>query len=183
MAVGLFGVANSSDAFLLIRAQDLGFEASQLFLLYLLFNGIELLLTYRLGNLSDRIGRRGLLSTGWLLFALVYAGFAFAHSQLQVAMLFAAYGLYQALTRGIQKSWVADLVNPEHRGTEIGTFYLVLGITALPASLIAGGLYVSVSHAAPFMLSAIMVLIAGFILWTVPDRLKKEIPYVDQTIN
>ncbi|NJN30679.1 MAG: MFS transporter [Synechococcales cyanobacterium RM1_1_8] len=148
-AVGLFGLANSSDAFLLMRAQDLGFGPRQLFLLYMLFNGVELLLTYRLGRLSDLLGRRWLLGSGWIVFALVYGGFAIAQSPSHLVILFAAYGLYQALTRGIQKSWVADLVNPSHRGAEIGTFYLVLGITALPASLIAGWLYTTVSPALP----------------------------------
>jgi len=169
LAVGLFGLANSSDAFLLMRAQDLGFGASQLFLLYMLFNGVELLLTYRLGRLSDRIGRRWLLGSGWMLFTLVYGGFAIAQSQLHITLLFAAYGLYQALTRGIQKSWVADLVNAEHRGAEIGTFYLILGMAALPASLIAGWLYVAVSHAAPFALSAVIGLTAALLLSLVPD--------------
>ncbi len=136
--VGLFSLGNSSDAFLLIRAQDLGFGGTQLLLLYAVFNLVETCLGLAAGRLSDRVGRRPLLAVGYLVFALVYLGFATVQKAEMVWGLFALYGLYSTLTRGVQKAFVADLVHPERRGAEIGTFYMLVGLAALPASLIAG---------------------------------------------
>jgi MFS family permease len=168
--VGLFGLGNSSDAFLLLRSQDLGFASSQVLLLYALFNLVEVSLSLAAGNLSDRVGRRPLLASGYLVFALVYLGFAIAPSAAAIWPLFMLYGLYSTLTRGVQKAFVADLVHPARRGAEIGTFYLVTGLAALPASLIAGWLYTQVGAAAPFLVSAGIAAIAALLLLTVRPR-------------
>ncbi|NEQ47730.1 MAG: MFS transporter [Leptolyngbya sp. SIOISBB] len=164
LVVGLFGLGNSSDAFLLLRAQELGFASSQVLLLYAVFNLVEMSLGLAAGNLSDRVGRRPLLASGYLVFALVYLGFAIAPSAAVIWPLFMLYGLYSTLTRGVQKAFVADLVHPERRGAEIGTFYLVVGLVALPASLVAGWLYTQVGVAAPFYLSAAIAAIAALLL-------------------
>ncbi|MGD1904949.1 MAG: MFS transporter [Leptolyngbyaceae cyanobacterium] len=163
LVVGLFSLGNSSDAFLLLRAQDLGFGGGLLLLLYATFNLVEVLLSYALGNLSDRVGRQPLLIAGYLVFAGVYLGFAIAQGSAVLWLLFGLYGLYSALTRGVQKAFVADLVHPQRRGAEIGTFYMVVGLAALPASLIAGWLY-TLSAAAPFYGSAIMAVVSAALL-------------------
>ncbi|MEM7061614.1 MAG: MFS transporter [Cyanobacteria bacterium P01_B01_bin.77] len=160
LVVGLFSLGNSSDAFLLLRSQELGLTGSQLLLLYALFNLVETCLGFAAGRLSDRIGRRPLLVMGYGVFALVYLGFALAHSAELVWGLFMFYGLYSTLTRGVQKAFVADLVHPERRGAEVGTFHMLVGIATLPASLIAGWLYTQVSVAAPFYFSVTTTIIA-----------------------
>ena len=164
LVVGLFSFGNSSDAFLLLRAQDLGIPGGQLLLLYAAFNSVEVMLGFAAGNLSDRVGRRPLLASGYGVFALVYLGFATAQSAIMAWPLFMLYGLYTTLTRGVQKAFVADLVNPARRGTEIGTFYLLLGFSALPASLLAGWLYTRISVAAPFYLGASTAIIAALLM-------------------
>ncbi|MDB9529315.1 MFS transporter [Oscillatoria sp. CS-180] len=171
LIIGLFSLGNSSDAFLLLRAQDLGFAGGQVLLLYALFNLVEVLLGFAAGNLSDRVGRRPLLVCGYLVFAMVYLGFAIAQGAAIIWPLFMLYGLYSTLTRGIQKAFVADLVHPERRGAEVGTYYMVIGLIALPASLIAGWLYTQVGAAIPFYLSAAIATFAALLLqWIPPER-------------
>ncbi|MEM8613841.1 MAG: MFS transporter [Cyanobacteria bacterium P01_H01_bin.105] len=160
LVVGLFSLGNSSDAFLLLRSQDLGLTGSQLLLLYAVFNLVETCLGLTAGRLSDRIGRRPLLVMGYAVFALVYLGFALANSAELVWGLFMFYGLYSTLTRGVQKAFVADLAHPERRGAEVGTFHMLMGLATLPASLIAGWLYTQVSVAAPFYFSVTTTIIA-----------------------
>ena len=166
MTVGVFGLGNSSDAFLLLRAQNMGVRASQMLLLYALFNVVEAALGYAAGNLGDRIGRRPLIATGWAIFALVYLGFAILHGPLAVWILFTVYGLYYTLTQGTQKALAADLANPALRGAQIGAFHMLTGLAALPASLAAGFLYSCVSPSAPFYLGAAMAALATILLLT-----------------
>ena len=160
LVVGLFSLGNSSDAFLLLRSQSLGLTGEQLLLLYAIFNLVETCLGFAAGRLSDRIGRRPLLVMGYGVFALVYLGFALAQSAEMVWRLFMFYGLYSTLTRGVQKAFVADLVHPERRGAEVGTFHMLVGLATLPASLIAGWLYTQVSVVAPFYFSVTTTIIA-----------------------
>ncbi|MEL6354239.1 MAG: MFS transporter [Cyanobacteria bacterium J06627_28] len=166
--VVLFGLGNSSDAFLLVRSQDLGFDGLDLLLLYAAFNLVSVALGVSVGRLSDRVGRRPLLIMGYGLFALVYLGFALAQTPGLIWILFLFYGLYDALTRGVQKALVADLVHSDRRGAEIGTFHMLTGLVALPASLLAGFLYVQVSVGAPFYVSALLSAIAALFLWRLP---------------
>lgn len=160
VAIVLFSLGNSSDAFLLLRSQELGLVGAQLLLLYAMFNLVETCLGLSAGRLSDRIGRRPLLVMGYAVFACVYLGFATAQSSGAVWWLFVLYGLYSTLTRGTQKAFVADLVNAEQRGAEVGTFHMLMGLAMLPASLIAGWLYTQVSVAAPFYFSVITTTLA-----------------------
>lgn len=163
--IGLFGLGNSSDAFLLVRSQDLGFSGSRLLLLYAAFNLMSVILSFTIGRFSDQVGRRPLLVMGYGLFGLVYLGFGFAQSPTLIWILFMFYGLYTALTRGVHKALVADLVHPSRRGTEIGTFHMLVGLMALPASLLAGFLYTQVSASAPFYFSAGIATISAILLW------------------
>lgn len=161
LVVALFGMGNSSDAFLLLRARGLGLSEESLMVLYALFNVVESGLGYAAGSLSDRAGRRPLIALGYLVFAAVYLGFAAAGSVGWVWFLFPLYGLYYTLTQGTQRALAADLTSSSRRGTEIGAFHMVLGITALPASILAGHLYQHVSPAAPFYLGACTAVIAA----------------------
>lgn len=164
LVIGLFSLGNSSDAFLLLRTQDLGLSSSYVLLLYSLFNLVEVILGLAAGRLSDRIGRRIVLTVGYLIFAVVYLGFAIATSLWMIWALFFLYGLYSTLTRGVQKALVSDLVHPEKRGAEIGVFYTVTGVAALPASLIAGYLYSQIGSGAPFYFSACTTVSSVLIL-------------------
>ena len=176
LAVGLFGLGNSSDAFLLLRAQGMGVAAQNLLLLYALFNTVDAVLGYTAGRWSDRVGRRPLIACGWGVFALVYLGFALLGSPGAAWALFLVYGLYYTLTQGAQKALAADLAHPERRGAEIGAFHLLIGIAALPASLVAGWLYTHVSPSAPFYLGAVSALLGmAVLLWGSPRQASAEV--------
>ena len=168
LAVGVFSLVNSSDQFLLLRAQEgAKLTPESILLLYALFNMVEASLGYLVGKLSDTVGRWPLIVAGWGVFALVYAGFALLPSGVGfggVLGLFLLYGLYSTLTQGAQKALAADMTDPTQRGRQLGIFHLVVGIGALPASLIAGGLYDMVSPAAPFWLGAGGAVIAVLLL-------------------
>lgn len=161
LIVGLFSLGNSSDAFLILRAHDLGVGTEQTLLLYALFNVVEAMLGYPAGRLSDRVGRRPLVAAGYTVFALVYLGFATLHGPRVVWCLFVLYGLYYTLTQGVQRALAADLVHPDRRGAELGAFHMLVGLAALPASLLAGWLFYRVSRAAPFYLGAATAALAA----------------------
>jgi len=165
--VFLFTLGNSSNQFLLLRAQNLGFEPATVILLYLLYNVLYALGSYPAGRLSDRIGRKALLITGYLFYGLVYIGFALVSSQVAVWILFAAYGLYIALTEGVEKALVADIAPRELRATLIGLHATFVGIGLLPASLLAGVLWDTFGAPAPFWFGGVLGLLAAFGLWRV----------------
>lgn len=164
LIVALFSFGNSSDAFLLLRAQGMGVEVRHMLLLYALFNVVEALLGYWAGGLSDRVGRRPLVAAGYLVFALVYFGFAIFHSAVAAWILFPIYGLHYTLTQGTQRALAADLAHADRRGAEIGAFHMVVGLAALPASVFAGWLYSRVSPSSPFFLGGITAAAAGLLL-------------------
>jgi MFS family permease len=141
VAVTLFGLANSSDTLLLLRARDAGLSAAQLAFAYAAFNVAYAALAIPAGAMSDRVGRRPLLLIAWTVYALVYTGFAFAGSGWQLWLLFVAYGLYYASAEGTLKAWVASLVPADRRGAAYGLFAVATGLLVLPASVIAGALW------------------------------------------
>jgi MFS family permease len=150
----LFTLGNSSNTFLLLRAGNVGFSPATAILLYLVYNLSYALFSYPAGHLSDRLGRKALLVTGYAVYGLVYLGFAFiagAGNPIAVWILFGLYGLYSGLTDGIEKAFVADMAPVEVRGTAIGLHATLVGIGLLPASLIAGGLWVEAGASAPFL--------------------------------
>jgi len=171
--VGLFDLGNSSDAFLILRAQERGLSIVGILAMLATFNLIYALVSTPAGSLSDRIGRRKLIVGGWLVYAAIYLGFALAGKGWQVWVLYAIYGLYYGLAYGTAKAMVADIVVPEVRGTAYGTYNAVLGILDLPASLIAGVLWQGIGPwrgfgaSAPFLFGAAMALIAAIamMLW------------------
>ena len=160
----VFALANSSDAMLILRAQDLGATASVIPLMYVVFNIGGALLAGPLGALSDRVGRRRLLVFGFAGYALVYLGFALARSAISPWLLFGLYGIPYAATEGMTRAYVCDLATPRSRGTVLGAYTFVLGLAALPSSTLAGILWDSVSHSAPFFVSAALMASAAVAL-------------------
>ncbi len=165
----LFALANSSDTFLLLRAGERGLPVWQIMLAYALFNLIYTLASYPAGALSDRWGRWPLIAIGWAIYAAVYVGFALTTAA-TVWPLFAAYGLYAALTDGVGKALVADLAPRDRRGTALGLFYLATGAATLVASLVAGVLWQRVGPAAPFWFGAGGAVVALALLPVVAAR-------------
>ena len=139
--VALFTLSNFSDMFLLLRAQQAGSGVAAILLLWAALHIVKVLSSLIGGDLSDRLGRKGLIVTGWTLRVTVYAGFAFADSVGVTWALFLVYGIYFGLAEGAEKALVADLVRPEQRGTAYGLYNLAFGITVLPASLLMGGVW------------------------------------------
>jgi MFS family permease len=160
----VFGLANSSDALLILRAQDLGAAVPLIPLMYVVFNLVGAALATPFGARSDRLGRRRLLVFGFAGYALVYLGFALARSAAAPWLLFALYGIPYAATEGMTRAYVCDLAGPERRATVLGAYTFVLGLAALPSSTLAGWLWDSVSHAAPFLLSAILMAASSLAL-------------------
>ena len=165
----LFTLGNSSDAFLILRAQDVGVPATIIPVVYALFNLISAAAAIPAGRLADRIGRRRAITYGWIVYALVYLGFALARRAWMIWGLYAFYGLYYAFTEGAGKALVAELVPDANRGAAYGLYNASIGVMALPASLIAGVLWTRVSAAAPFAFGAAMAFAAFIGLRFVPE--------------
>jgi MFS family permease len=167
----LFTLGNSSDAFIILRGQERGLDVLQIMLMLMTFNLIYSVLAGPLGALSDKIGRRRLIIAGWLAYGLVYLGFAFSATGWQIWTLFGLYGIYYAATEGSAKAFIADLVPAEHRGTAYGIYNAAIGLTAFPASAIAGLLWqgafgwAGFGPAAPFLFGATLALLAGVLFW------------------
>jgi MFS family permease len=164
MVIAIFTLSNSSDAFLLLRAQNVGVAVMQLPLLWALLHVSKVVSSLYGGHLSDILGRRRLIVSGWLLYAAVYAGFAFVSSPLSVWILFLIYGVYFGLVEGAEKALVADLVKPEQRGTAYGLYNLAFGITVLPASLMMGLLWDWRGPQTAFLVSATLGATAAVLL-------------------
>jgi MFS family permease len=169
--VVLFTLGNSSDSFIILRAQERGLTVLQTMFMLMTFTAIYTLLSGPLGALSDRVGRRKLIIGGWLAYGLVYLGFAFAGAGWQIWALFGLYGVYYAATEGVAKALVADLVPDSQRGAAYGLFNAAIGITALPASFLAGllwqgaGTWAGFGPSAPFLFGAVLALLASILLW------------------
>lgn len=164
IALILFTLGNSSDAFLLLRARTLGLTTLQVALMVVAFNAVYSLLSMPAGSLSDRIGRRRVILLGWTIYGLIYLGFALAGSGLQMALLYILYGLYYAAFEGTSRALVADIVpDSARRGTAYGIYHVAVGITAFPASVLAGLLWDLFSPAAAFYFGAGMALLAAVV--------------------
>jgi len=154
----LFALGNSSDAFLILRAHNLGLGTLATVLAYAVYNVVYAAAGWPAGILSDRLGRRGILVAGFLIFAVVYGGIGLATGSLVVWPLFALYGLYIALTDGVTKAYITDLVPATQRGGALGLYAATTGLMALVSSVLAGLLWDHVSPAAPFYLGGITAL-------------------------
>jgi MFS family permease len=173
VVVVIFSLGNSADAFIILRAQERGLNVLQVLGMLLTFNAVYTIIASPAGALSDRIGRRAVLIAGWLVYGLIYLGFAAANTGAQIWLFYGVYGLYYALTEGASRAFVADLVPQEQRGTAYGLFHAGVGLAALPASLIAGILWQGLGGwsgfgpAAPFFFGAVLALLSVvlFVVW------------------
>ena len=163
-AVALFSLGNSSDLFLILRAQNLGVRPELAPALGFVFNVVYTVLSWPAGKLSDRIPRRFLIVLGYAVYALVYLGFARAGSAHVIWLLMPLYGLYYALTEGVLKAWISDLVPSGRRASVYGIFNWMVGVTMLPASLAAGWMWQRYSPATPFYFSAGLAFAAVILL-------------------
>jgi len=159
MVMAIFTLGNSSDFFVILRAQNLGASVVYVVLMLVLFNLTYAVTALPAGVLSDRLGRRRVIAVGWAIYALVYLGFALASSLWQVWLLFACYGVYYGMAEGVARAFVADLVPVEKRGTAYGLYHGVVGLALLPASLIAGWLWDAVNPATPFFFGAALAFL------------------------
>lgn len=157
----LFTLGNSSNQFLLLRARNAGFRPETVILLYLVYNLVYTFVSYPAGRLSDRIGRRTLLAGGYLMYGLVYFGFALAGAPGTIWLLFGAYGLYIGLTEGVEKALISDIAPAQSRATMIGLHATLVGLGLLPASLLAGILWNAFGPAAPFYFGGITGILAA----------------------
>ncbi len=167
----LFTLGNSTDAFLLLRARDLGIAGTLIPILWAVFHVVKSAVATPAGALSDRVGRRALIVAGWLVYAAVYLGFARAEGAMMAWTLFLVYGVYFGLTEGVQKALVADLVPAAARGRAFGWYNVALGLGALPASLMFGAVWDRWGAPAAFTLGAAIAAAAALLLLVVlPTR-------------
>jgi MFS family permease len=157
----IFTLGNSSNEFLLLRAGNLGFSAGGVILCYLTYKVLQSITSYPAGRISDVIGRRGMLVGGYLTYGLVYLGFAVAKTPSFLWLLFAAYGVYNGVTEGVEKALVSDIAPVDQKATLIGLHATLVGIGLLPASALAGLLWSVFGAAAPFYFGGVMGIAAS----------------------
>jgi MFS family permease len=160
----IFSLGNSSDAFLILRAQNLGVTLLAIPLVYALFNFVYASASVPLGSLSDKIGREKVIILGWAAYAFSYLGFALAKTSYEIWLLFAFYGLYYATTEGVAKAFIADMIAKNKRGRAYGIYNTAIGLITLPASFIAGFLWDKISPSAPFFFGASISILATVLL-------------------
>jgi MFS family permease len=169
----LFTLGNSADAFLILRAQERGLSVTGVIGMLISFNLVYTLLAGPMGALSDLLGRRRLIIAGWLIYSLLYLGFALAENAWLIWTLYTLYGVYYGMVEGVAKAFVADIVLPAQRGTAYGLYNAAVGIAVFPASLIAGllwqgiGTWPGFGPQAPFLFGAGLALLATvlFLVW------------------
>ncbi len=170
----IFTLGNSSDAFLILRAKNLGITLLQIPLIIALFNLIYALAAVPFGSLSDKIGRIPTLLIGWLSFSLVYLGFAIANNSVFIWLLYGFYGIYYATNEGVSRALLADIVSPDHRGKAFGIYGMAIGFSTLPASFLAGILWDKFGAQTPFYFGAFMSLLALICLFLFSKKMQKD---------
>ncbi len=174
LIITLFTLGNSSDAFLLLRAQDLGLNVVSIPILWFVFHLSKTAFSVPGGALSDRIGRRKVMILAWIIYGLVYLGFAFSSKAYQVWLLFILYGFFYGLSEGTEKAWVSDLVEESKRGTAYGAYHFCIGIAALPASFLMGLIWKAIGVQWAFSFGALMALIAALLAIVLMGNDQKE---------
>ncbi|MDX8482000.1 MFS transporter [Mesorhizobium sp. VK24D] len=159
LVIALFGVGNSSNAFLILQTQDIGASLETTVLIYAGFNLVAALISYPAGSLADRFGRKGVLLASFIIFLIAYSGFAAIRNIYLIGLLFAFYGLYQGIFRSVGKAFASDFVPQPLRASSIGWYSSTVGLLELVASLVAGQLWDHVSHEAVFIYGAIFAVV------------------------
>ncbi len=159
LVTALFGIGNSSNAFLILQTKDLGVSFENTILIYAVFNLVAAAISYPAGHLSDKYGRKNILLISFVIFLIAYSGFAFAKNLWLIGVLFCLYGLYQGIFRSVGKAMAADFVPTQIRASGIGWYSTTIGLTGLVASVVAGQLWDKVSHSSVFVYGAVFSLI------------------------
>jgi MFS family permease len=161
LATALFGIGNSTNAFLILQTQAIGVSLETTILIYAAFNLVAALISYPAGALSDRWGRRNILLASYLVFFVAYVGFAVTRSVFLIGTLFIVYGLYQGVFRAVGKALASDLVPEQMRASGIGWYNSTVGILQLVSSVVAGLLWDQISHAAVFYFGAVFAVVGS----------------------
>ena len=174
LVTALFGLGNSSNAFLILRTQEIGASLETTILIYAAFNLVAALISYPAGSLSDTWGRKNILLASFVIFLIAYLGFALANNILLIAALFVFYGAYQGIFRAVGKAFAADFV-PEHlRASGIGWYNTTVGLLQLVASVVAGLLWDQIGHAAVFYYGAAFAVVGSVGLMVLLPREHKK---------
>lgn len=174
LIVLMFTIVNSSNSFLLLRASNLGVSNQNVLLMFLIFHLTASSLSYVSGAFSDKFGRRGILTTGYALYGVVYIGFAEVHSFIGFITLFILYGLYSALTKGVEKALVVEIAGSNAKGTALGFYAMISGIGLFPASLLTGWLWQQFGASVSFFINGIIAIVAAFMLSMTLRRIQKS---------
>ena len=166
----VFCLGNSSNTFLLLKAQERGFSASQVMLLYLIFNAATSILAIPSGKLSDKYGRSKILVPGYLIYGLVYIGFALLKAKAGIVILFIAYGAYNALISGAERAFIVENSPSGLKGTILGLYGMLQGIGLLLSSIIAGLLWDKIDSNAPFLFGGIIGIVSALIIFNVLEK-------------
>lgn len=158
--VAIFTLGKTSDAFLVLRAQDLGVRTGLIPALYLVFNLVSASLSTPAGIMADRVGKRRVILVSYILFSLIFVGFAYATNELHAWILFGIYGIFVAINEGVQRAYVATIIKPEIKGTGYGIYHTIIGLAALPSSIIGGALWQNIGPQALFFYGAAMSLLS-----------------------
>lgn len=171
LVMAIFGLGNSSNAFLILKTRDLGISIERTILIYAAFNLIAAFISYPSGLLSDKFGRKNLLFCSFLIFLIVYIGFAYTKSIILITILFVLYGVHQGSIRSIGKAFASDFVPQKFRASSIGWYSTTVGLSGLIASIAAGQLWDNVTHSAVFVYGAIFATLGSFaLLLLVPKK-------------
>lgn len=160
LIVAVFTLGKTSDAFLVLRAQDLGVRAGLIPVLYLVFNLVSASLSTPAGILADKVGKRKVILASYLLLSFVFIGFAFASNALHAWILFGIYGLFVAVNEGVQRAYVATVIRPEIKATGYGIYHTIIGLAALPSGIIGGALWQNIGPQALFLYGSAMSLLS-----------------------
>lgn len=175
----IFALGNSSDAFLILRAQNLGLSMVSVILAYVLFNFTYSIFSTPAGIISDKIGPKKVLLSGFLLFSAIYLFFGLTNVSFLLWLLFPFYGIYMALTEGVGKAYISNLVPQEKAGTAFGIYQTTIGLCTFFASLIAGLLWTYIGVSAPFIFGSAMAVISALLFII----LEKKIIHTDNKLN
>lgn len=181
----IFTLGNSTDALLLVKANEIGIKVAMIPMVYLITNAVSVIAAIPFGTLSDRIGKEKVLIAGYIIYAVVYYGFGVTTHTGTIIALFALYGLYSASTDGVQKAFVSDIIDKNKQGTGLGIYNALLGITLLPASLIAGLLYDKVNSSVPFYFGASTAILSAvlMLIFVIVNKRKLQVKNNPQTLE